>query len=133
MFFFLSLAKSTIYFREDFDDYSLERWQRPEKVRKGIQLGKVRASTGDFWGNEVKWRGMETMDARRHYYMTSNFSKIMDTRNIDFVLQYSKVRQSYLTECDKSFYIRLPLRYRLRCWQKLKHMCYQLFSNSSYF
>ena len=102
MFFLISLAKSTIYYREDFDDYSLERWQRPEKVRKGIQLGKVRASTGDFYGNEVKWRGMETMDARKHYYMTSNFSKIMDTRNIDLVLQYT-VRMNYHVDCSGQY------------------------------
>ena len=102
MFFFFSFARSTIYFREDFDDYSLQRWQRPEKVRKGIQLGKVRSSTGDFYGNEQKWRGMETMDSYRFYYMTSNFSKIMDTRNSDFVLQYT-VRMNYHVDCSGQY------------------------------
>ena len=70
MFLFCSFSRAKIYFREDFDDYSLDRWKVPEKVRKGVQLGKVRASTGDFYGDERKWRGMETMDSRRFYYLS---------------------------------------------------------------
>jgi calreticulin len=102
MFFLFSFARGTIYFREDFDDFSLERWQRPERVRKGVQLGKVRASTGDFYGDEQKWRGMETMDSYRYYYLTSNFSKVMDTRNTDLVLQYT-VRMNYHVDCSGQY------------------------------
>lgn len=102
MFVFFAFGASRIYFQENFDDYSLSRWQKPGKVRKGVQLGKVRTSIGDFWGQEAKWRGMETMDTRRNYLLTSNFSKVMDTRNKDLIVQYT-VRINYNVDCSGQY------------------------------
>ena len=89
---------ATVYLEERFDSGWETRWKRPDVVRKGVQLGKVRVSAGSFFGNEKIQRGLETLEGRRHYLLYSNFSQVFDTRGRDLILQYT-VRLSMAIDC----------------------------------
>ena len=97
-FVLLFLTHSKVFLEERFDPGWENRWIKPTKVRKGIQLGRVRLTAGDFFGDEKIQRGIETMDQRKYYFLTSNFSNTMDTRNRDLILQYT-VRMNFHVDC----------------------------------
>lgn len=99
---FLSLCSSTVYYEERFDGKWQDRWLKPTRVRKGVQLGRVRLSSGDFWGNERIQRGMETMDGHKNYLLYSNFSHRFDSRNHDLIIQYT-LRLHYHADCGGQY------------------------------
>ena len=105
LFIIISLSFSRVYFEERFDSGWEGRWKRPSHVKKGIQLGKVRVSAGDYFGDEKIQRGLETMEARRFYLLYSNFSHIFDTRDKDLILQYT-LRLNLYVDCS-GFYVKL--------------------------
>lgn len=102
---FLTFASSKVYLEERFQQGWEQRWARPTYVRKGIQLGKFRLSAGEYYGDEKKQRGLETMDARRFYLLYTNFSHVFDTRDKDLILQYT-LRLNLYVDCS-GFYIKL--------------------------
>jgi calreticulin len=89
-------ALATVYLEERFDDGWESRWKRPDVIRKGIQVGKVRVSAGSFYGDEKIQRGLETLEARRHYLLYTNFSHVFDTRGKDLIVQYTLRLDIYL-------------------------------------
>ena len=103
--FLLSLAvlgAGTVYLEERFDKGWEQRWKKPSHVRKGVQLGRVRLNSGDFWGDEKIQRGMETMDSKRNYLLYTNLSHRMDTRDKDLIIQYT-VRLHYYLDCGGQY------------------------------
>ncbi|OHT10940.1 Calreticulin [Tritrichomonas foetus] len=103
--FYLAFTSSTVYFEERFDSGWETRWKRPDHVKKGIQLGKVRVSAGDYYGDEKIQRGLETMESRRFYLLYSNFSHTFDTREKDLIIQYT-LRLNLYVDCS-GYYIKL--------------------------
>jgi calreticulin len=91
-------ARPTVYLEERFGDGWESRWKRPDFVRKGIQLGKVRVSAGNYYGDEKIQRGLETLEDRRHYLLYSNFSHVFDTRGRDLIVQFT-VRLNIYLDC----------------------------------
>ena len=103
MFLLLAtLSVSTVFLEERFDSGWETRWKKPTHVRKGVQLGRVRLSSGDFYGDEKIQRGMETMDSKRNYLLYTNLTHRMDTRDRDLVLQYT-VRMHFYTDCSGQY------------------------------
>jgi calreticulin len=93
---------ATVYLEERFDDGWESRWRRPDSVRKGVQLGRVRVSAGAYFGDEKVQRGLETLEARRHYLLYSNFTRVFDTRGRDLVLQYT-LRLDLFLDCSGQY------------------------------
>ncbi|KAK8870154.1 hypothetical protein M9Y10_008031 [Tritrichomonas musculus] len=100
--YFLYFCSSTVYLEERFAPGWENRWHKPKHVRKGVQLGRVRLSAGDFYGDERKQRGMQTMDAQRNYLLYSNLTHRMDTRDRDLIIQYT-VRLHYYLDCGGQY------------------------------
>jgi len=98
MFFLVSLAYSRVFLEEHFSSGWEERWKRPDIIKKGLLLGRFRLSSGNFFGDEQRQRGLETLDSRRNYLFYSNFSKPFDSRNGDLIIQYS-VRLDMYVDC----------------------------------
>jgi calreticulin len=94
--YFLASALATVYFEERFGDAWESRWRRPDVIRKGIQVGSVHVSAGAYFGDERIQRGLETLEARRHYLLYSNFSRVFDTRGKDLIVQYTLRLDLYL-------------------------------------
>jgi calreticulin len=61
-----------------------------------VQVGKVRVTPGAFYADEKIQRGFETLEARRHYLLYSNFSHVFDTRGKDLIVQYTFRLHVYL-------------------------------------
>jgi calreticulin len=97
-FWVLSVA-STVYLEERFKGGWENRWSRPSVVRKGVQVGRVRVSAGDYYSDEKIQRGLETLEARRHYLLFSNFSHVFDTRDKDLIVQYT-LRLGLYVDCS---------------------------------
>ena len=93
---------STVYFEEHFNVGWEKNWSRPLNIKRGVLLGRFRATSGKFYANEDKQRGLETLDARRNYLFYSNFSKPLDSRDKDLVLQYT-VRLDINTDCAGAY------------------------------
>ena len=102
VFGLISLSASQVFLEERFESGWENRWTKPTKVRKGVQLGRVRLSAGDFFGDERIQRGIETMDKARYYFLTTNFSHAMDTRNRDLILQYT-IRMNFHADCSGQY------------------------------
>ena len=101
--FFLCFSSPKIYFYEDFNDMdSLDRWQKPKKIKKGVLVGKMSISSGDFYGDERKQRGLITLENNRFYLITANFSRTMDTRFTDLVVQYT-VKMNFHVDCSGQY------------------------------
>lgn len=88
-FLFFSFSRSTIYFQDTFDSKELEGWKLPRHIKYGIVLGKWGQSSGEFYGNEQKWRGIDTLLNHKNYIMYRNFSQTMNTEKSDLVIQYT--------------------------------------------
>ncbi|OHT14885.1 Calreticulin family protein [Tritrichomonas foetus] len=102
IFSFFPLTKSTVYLEERFEQGWENRWKKPTHVRKGVQLGRVRLSAGDFWGDEKIQRGMETMDSKKNYLLYTNLTHRMDSRDKDLIIQYT-VRLHYYVDCGGQY------------------------------
>ncbi|KAH0791737.1 Calreticulin family protein [Histomonas meleagridis] len=100
--FFLISVHSTVYLEERFGPGWETRWKKPTHVRKGVQLGRVRVTSGSFWGDEKKQRGLETMDSKRNYLLYTNLTHRMDTRDKDLIIQYT-VRLPYYVDCSGQY------------------------------
>ncbi|EAY01388.1 Calreticulin family protein [Trichomonas vaginalis G3] len=101
-FFFLSFASSTAYFSENFDGKELEGWKLPRHIKYGIVLGKWGHSSGEFYGNEQKWRGLDTLINHRNYIMYHPFHKTMNSENSDLIIQYT-ARLNSNQDCSGNF------------------------------
>lgn len=102
LYLFIYFSTSTVYLQESFDAGWENRWKKPQHVKKGIQLGRVRVTAGDFWGDEKIQRGMETMDYKRNYLFYSNLTHRMDTRDRDLIIQYT-LRLYYGLDCGGQY------------------------------
>lgn len=100
--FLLSNCFSRVYLEEHFDPGWEKNWSRPEKVKRGVLLGKFRSSAGTYYADEIKQRGLETMDAHRYYLFYSNFTEPFDTRDKDLIIQYT-VRLDMYIDCAGAY------------------------------
>lgn len=97
-----SYSFSRVYLEEHFNPGWEKNWARPDKVKRGVLLGKFRSSAGAYYADEKKQRGLETMDAHRYYLFYSNFTEPFDTRDKDLIIQFT-VRLDMYIDCAGAY------------------------------
>lgn len=104
---FLKLSFEFVFLEENFSSNWESRWLKPQKVRKSIRLGLFRLTAGSFFADEIKSRGIQTIQYG-NYLIASNLTRILDTTNQTLIVSYT-VRQDQYVDCAGSYIKLFPI------------------------
>jgi calreticulin len=97
----LLAVSATVYFKDDFSDPNWEqRWVVSTK-RPAAERGEVGLSAGKYFVDEVKERGLKTLQDARFYALSAAFPEFSNEGK-DLVLQYS-LKQDQRIDCGGGY------------------------------
>lgn len=92
-FLFIAFSENKIFLEETFDNSDWEeRWifSQLRPTRSDHKLGKFRLTSGSFYGNQTKQRGIQTIDEHAWYRITSKLNEPFNkTKDKDLIIQYT--------------------------------------------